>query len=150
MAQELTRGFEDDESRATPQGERFPGFELPRSNTTYTPNQFFDVCLPHCSRGVVRLVGFMIFRTFGWCDQYGNPRDEHIEVSYQDLVNLAGISRGSLRTTIDEALAANLIRVVRCGSPSQAGKSATSNAFALKWSDRKAYITRPELFDGFF
>ena len=34
----------------------FTGFALPTSNTTYVPNQYFDVCLPHYSRGVVRLV----------------------------------------------------------------------------------------------
>ena len=52
----------------------FVGFALPTSNTTYTPNQFFDVCLPHSSRGVVRLVGYLIRKTLGWCDEQGRPR----------------------------------------------------------------------------
>ena len=63
---------------------RFAGFALPTSNTTYTPNQFFDVCLPHQSRGVVRLVGYMIRKTLGWCDAHGNPQEQIIPVSYQD------------------------------------------------------------------
>ena len=53
--------------------EEFRGFELPWSNTTYTPNQFFDVCLPHCSRGAIRVVAYIIRRTLGWCD-VGDPR----------------------------------------------------------------------------
>ena len=56
----------------------FTGFASPTSNTTYTPNQFFDVCLPNHSRGVVRLVGYMIRRTLGWCDANGNPQHEEI------------------------------------------------------------------------
>jgi len=30
----------------------FQGFHPPTSNTIYTLNQFFDVCLPHSPRGV--------------------------------------------------------------------------------------------------
>ena len=56
------------------QHEPFTGFALPTSNTTYTPNQFFDVCLPHYPRGVVRLVAFMIRKTLGWCDEHGHPQ----------------------------------------------------------------------------
>src|SRR5882724_7074375 len=80
----------------------FAGFALPTSNTTYTPNQFFDVCLPHYSRGVVRLVGFMLRKTLGWCDAEGRPQAEQHAVSYSDLEN-AGISRDMIRLAIDEA-----------------------------------------------
>ena len=63
----------------------FTGFTSPTSNTTYTPNQFFDVCLPNHSRGVVRLVGYMIRKTLGWCDANGNPQHETVTFSYGDL-----------------------------------------------------------------
>ncbi len=36
----------------------FQGFAPPASNTSYTPNQFFDVCLPYSSRGCLRLVAY--------------------------------------------------------------------------------------------
>src|SRR5438046_10539701 len=80
----------------------FIGFALPTSNTTYTPNQFFDVCLPHCSRGVVRLVGYMIRQTLGWCDADGKPQQEQQALSYSDLVQ-AGISRERIHQAINEA-----------------------------------------------
>jgi hypothetical protein len=48
-------------------GAGFAGFLPPTSNTTYTPNQFSDVCLPQCSRSAIRVVGHFIRRTLGWC-----------------------------------------------------------------------------------
>ncbi len=65
----------------------FAGFLPPVSNTTSTPNQFFDVCLPHCSRSAIRVVAYFLRRTLGRggsrnssqrlnydCDFWGWPR----------------------------------------------------------------------------
>src|SRR6266704_6750578 len=82
---------------------RFAGFALPTSNTTYTPNQFFDVCLPHSSRGCVRLVSLMIRKTLGWCDEHGRPQHEQIALSYADF-ETAGISRAMIKSAVAEAL----------------------------------------------
>lgn len=68
------------------------GFHPPTSNTTYTPNQFFDVCLPNCSRGTLRLIGFMLRKTLGWCDANGNPQREQILISYNELIKYSGIA----------------------------------------------------------
>ena len=38
------------------------GFDPPSSNVTWCPNQFFDVVLPHFPRGVVRIVGYLLWR----------------------------------------------------------------------------------------
>src|SRR3954467_330559 len=81
----------------------FSGFASPTSNTTYTPNQFFDVCLPHSSRGCVRLVSLMIRKTLGWCDEHGRPQHEQIRLSYADF-EAAGISRGMIKTAAAEAI----------------------------------------------
>lgn len=136
-------------TQKTPKGD-FLGFAPPTSNTTYTPNQFFDVCLPHYSRGVVRLVAYMIRKTLGWCDANGNPQEDTILVSYQDLVNRAGISRDMIREAIDEAIAANFIRCVRKGRPKSANKPAITALYELCWHDTDEYIRDPELFQGFY
>lgn len=128
----------------------FSGFALPTSNTTYTPNQFFDVCLPHYSRGVVRLVGYMIRKTLGWCDRDGNPQDEDILVSYQDLVEHAGINRDMARQAIDEAIAGRFIRCVRQGRPNSAGLGAVTAIYQLRWDDGSEYVKDPKKFNGFF
>jgi hypothetical protein len=127
----------------------FPGFALPTSNTTYTPNQFFDVCLPHSSRGVVRLVAFMLRKTLGWCDTDGLPQAEQHTVSYADLER-AGISRDMIRQALTEAIEGHFIRCVRAPELKTAGKPGASGLYELKWDERGAYLKDPREFRGFF
>jgi len=127
----------------------FRGFRPPTSNTTYTPNQFFDVVIPHFSRGVVRIVGYLIRKTLGWCDAHGNLQEEEIEASYSDLENKAGISRDMIRNALDNGLEGNLIECVREGRPWLAHDAGQSAHYSLKWSGTP-YTTRPAEFRGFF
>jgi hypothetical protein len=76
--------------KATALKASFPGFAPPTSNTTYTPNQFFDVVLPHASRGCIRIVAYLLRKTLGWCDALGNPQREQIAVSNSELERRAG------------------------------------------------------------
>jgi len=128
----------------------FQGFRPPTSNTTYTPNQFFDVCLPHSSRGCVRLVGYMIRKTLGWCDADGNPQEEQVFVTYNQLVKHAGISRDRIRASIDEAIDRHFIRCVRAPRPSTARNSAVTGLYELRWHESGGYIKDPKAFRGFF
>lgn len=127
----------------------FAGFAALQSNTTYCPNQFFDLVLPHFSRGVVRLVGYIIFRTFAWSNRDGQPLNEQHPISYRELIEQAGISRGALRKAIEEAVQANLIQRVRQGRAASTGAVAESSVFELKWHDGE-YTTDPARFQGFF
>ncbi len=126
------------------------GFHPLTSNTTYTPNQFFDVCIPNYSRGVVRLVGFMIRKTLGWCDREGNPQESQIVVSYNELIHNAGISREMIREAIDDAIAGNFIRCVRAGQESRAGESSITALYELCWDEAGEYIKDLAKFKGFF
>lgn len=128
----------------------FAGYPRPTSNTTYTPNQFFDVVLPHSSRGVVRLVGYMLRKVLGWSNKDGTPREPQVRVSYAELIESAGISRGAIRQSIDEALDANFITCVAEGQPKLPDQDASSALFELKWDDSAEYQTDPEKFQGFF
>ena len=127
----------------------FKGFKPPTSNTTYTPNQFFDVVLPHHSRGVVRIVGFLIRKTLGWCDANGNPQEEQIEASYSDIENKAAVSRDMIRAALDDALAGHIIECLREGRPKLAHDAGQSALYSLCWS-HAAYTTKPAEFRGFF
>lgn len=129
---------------------QFRGFDPPTSNTTYTPNQFFDVCLPHRSRGAVRLVAYMIRKTLGWCDAQGNPQNEQVLISYRELSERAGIGNTMIRAAIDEAMKANLIRCVRQGNPNAAGRPAISALYELRWVRGNEYVKDPSRFQGFF
>ncbi len=127
----------------------FNGFKAPTSNTTYTPNQFFDVVIPNFSRGTVRLVGYLLRKTLGWCDANGNPQEEQIRVSYSELQKRAGISRDMIRSALDDAVLGNLIECVTEGRPKQPNDSGQSAEYQLRWSDQP-YTTRIAGFRGFF
>jgi hypothetical protein len=126
------------------------GYLPPTSNTTYTPNQFFDVVLPTSSRGVVRLVAYLIRKTLGWSDAYGRPQNSNIKISYRELERSAGIARSMLRLALDEAMAAHFIECVQEGSKDLMETPGTSALYKLKWDVRKEYITDPDDFAGFF
>jgi hypothetical protein len=128
----------------------FSGFKAPTSNTTYTPNQFFDVVIPHFSRGVVRIVAYLLRKTLGWCDANGNPQEEQIEVSYSELEERAGVSRDMIRQALDDALAGKLIECVREGRPKLAHDPGQSALYQLHWDGSPAYKVRPAEFQGFF
>jgi hypothetical protein len=129
--------------------ESFEGFAPPTSNTTYTPNQFFDVCLPHYSRGCVRLVAYLIRKTLGWCDEQGNPQSELHLVSWSDFQK-AGISRSMIRAAIDEAVRGHFIRCLRSPKGKAPGQAAQSGLYELNWDEHSEYIKDPKEFKGFF
>jgi len=128
----------------------FNGFFLPTSNTTYTPNQFFDVCLPYQSRGVVRLVGYMIRKTLGWCDAHGNPQHETVSFSYNELERHAGVSHSMIRLALDQAVAAGFIRCVRKGEASTRSMQGQTATYELQWDEGGQYVKDPKTFAGFF
>lgn len=130
--------------------DQFEGYSLPTSNTTYTPNQFFDVALPYASRGAVRLVAYMIRKTLGWSDAEGRPQEPQVHFSYRQLEQHAGIGHSMIRRAIDEAVAARFIRCIREGTVNKPGVLGTPALYELHWDERGEYITNPDTFDGFF
>jgi hypothetical protein len=98
---------------------------------------------------VVRLVGYLIYRTFAWSDRDGRPMREQHQVSYRELIEQAGISRGALAQAIEDATRAHLIRRIRSGQAARAGAAAESSVFELMWHDGE-YTADPAKFLGFF
>lgn len=128
----------------------FQGYSLPTSSTTYTPNQFFDVVLPNASRGCLRLVAFLIRKTLGWSDENGNPQNPDATISYRELIDKAGISRGAIKDAIQEALDKRFIECLRFGQPHRPEVEGFSALYSLKWDEQERYTTKPEEFDGFY
>ncbi len=133
-----------------PPGPTFRGFASPTANVTWTPNQFFDVCMRHNPLVVIRLVGFMIRKTQGWCDRHGNPQQETIRVSLSDLTRHAGISRSMIGKAVAMAIDGHFLRRVTDARASASGQSSVSAEFELCWDERSDYQKDPAKFRGFF
>jgi len=132
--------------RATP----FQGFEPLTANFVYCPNQFFDVCLPHFSRGTVRLVAYVLRETLAWLDEDGHPIEQNIRMSYSNLISKAGVSRGAIRQAVHEAIAGGFISCTVRGRPDASGQNYQSGHFALRWDTKDEYTIDPKRFRGFF
>ncbi len=141
-------------SRATtqhrPSQNAFAGFEPLTGNYVYCPNQFFDVCLAYCSRGAVRIVAYVLRQTLGWLDKQGNPLQQEFAVSYRDLIQQAGVSRGAIGPALLEAVVSGFL--IRCqqGSQHAAGQTGQSSSFQLRWDEAGDYIRQIDSFTGFF
>lgn len=97
----------------------------------------------------MRIVGYLIRKTLGWCDANGNPQEEQIEASYSELELKAGVSRDMIRSALDDALAGNVLECAREGRPKITHDAGQSALYSLRWSGA-AYTTRPAEFHGFF
>ncbi|TWT60988.1 hypothetical protein [Rubinisphaera italica] len=128
----------------------FSGFEPLNSNYVYCPNQFFDVCIPHCSRGAVRIIAYVLRQTLGWLDENGVPLRQEIQVSYSELIERAGVSRGAIGPALQEAVDAKFIRAVQRGSPKSRRNSGRSAKYSLRWDDGNIYTNDPAKFAGLF
>ena len=128
----------------------FRGFTPLDANFLYCPNQFLDVCLPNHSRSVIRLVAFILDQTLGWLDRHGNPISQNIIVSYRQLIESAGISRGSIRKAIDDAISAGFIDCTSIGKPSSHGETGRKGSFSLRWDHRSEYQKDEKQFQGFY
>ena len=124
------------------------GFDPPSSNVTWCPNQFFDVVLPHFPRGVVRLVGYLLWQTLAWNDEHGQPRRTRHRVSWETLGPRAQVSRGALGEAIRLALAARLLRPVAAEDGVLPGR-VLPETLELRWHDGP-YTRSPSEFRGFF
>ncbi len=128
----------------------FDGFEPPSANFIYCPNQFFDVCIPNQPQTVVRLVAYIIDKTLGWLDDDGNPIEQDIAVSYADLITKAGISRGAVRSAIDDAVSGGFIICAATGRPNSDGVSSQKAQYRLRWNCDDGYSTDAARFRGFY
>jgi hypothetical protein len=128
----------------------FRGFEPLDANYVYCPNQFLDVCLPNCSRGAVRIVAYLLRQTLGWLDEQGNPRQQDIVVTYNDLINKAGVSRGAISAALNEAVAGGFIERCQEASARSAGTAGQSAVYRLRWDATGKYTKQSERFAGFY
>jgi hypothetical protein len=128
----------------------FPGFTPLDANYLYCPNQFFDLCLTSKSRGVVRVVSYVLRQTLGWLNSDGEPISQDIQVSYKDLIEKAGVSKGAIPKALQQAAALSFIECTREGWAKRNGGPGQSAQFRLRWDERPLYLKSFTEFNGFY
>ena len=129
---------------------RFPGFPALRANVTFVPIQFFTHVVPHCSRGTVRVVGYVLRQILGWVDCDGNPTRDRLELSYRELVEKAGVSRDSIGPALDEAIEKKFLTCLRDPAPDISGKRGQSGLYGIRWDETGPYTNDSQGFKGFY
>ncbi|MHB1457380.1 MAG: hypothetical protein ACYC0V_10750 [Armatimonadota bacterium] len=128
----------------------FPGYPAPTSNYTYTPNQYFDVLLPHFSRGAVRLSAYIIRKSLGWCDQHSKPQEAQVYITHNIAIREANVGRDAVRLALDELIKGRIIVCLKeprvCTSAQDTGEG---GLYMLRWDKTKQYTRNPEKFQGF-
>ncbi len=128
----------------------FAGFEPITANYLYCPNQFFDICMKSNSRGMVRIVAYILRQTIGWLDKDGLPINDKIKVSYRDLIEKAGVSRGAIGPALQRAVASGFIECVIAGNSKSAGQSSQTAEYSMRWDESGAYQKTFTGFEGFY
>jgi len=129
----------------------FEGFKPLTANFIYCPNQFFEVCLRHYSRGVVRLVGYMLRKTLGYLDKNGNPVRQDIQIPYSAISKYAGVSTRAIPKALEDAESGGFILCVTPGVANSRGQRGQAAEYRLRWSSEDdAYTDDPQQFGGFY
>ena len=129
---------------------QFAGFPDFRSNVTFVPIQFFTVAIPHSSRGAVRVVGYVLRKLLGWVDAQGNPKQEQLRFTYDELVQAAGVSRNLVAEVLAEVQAGHFLRCIRPVSGHRARRQTREGVFELCWDTAEDHCThKPKDFRGF-
>lgn len=139
------------ESLSASKDPSFAGYENLQSNYVYTPNQFFDVVVPHSDRGVLRIVGYLIRRQLGYITPQGEIQEPVIGVSHRELVSKSKVSSGALTPALRKAIDLNFIEEIRPGRANSKGSKGEKALYALKW-DKSADHYEKDIheFQGFW
>lgn len=130
--------------------EVFRGFEPLKSNYVYCPNQFFDICLKSNSRGMVRIVAYILRQTLGWLDENGQPINQTVRVTYRDLIQKAGVSRGAIGKALKLAVASGFLDCCVAAKTNKQSQSSQTAEYTLRWDRNVDYATAFSNFEGFF
>lgn len=149
MVEEIPQSQASEGDSSTP--ELFEGFEPITANFLYCPNQFFDVCLSQCNnRGTVRIVAYVLRQTLGWVDKKGDPIEQNVTVSYEDLIRKAGVSNGAISSAATEAVALGFLRCLQAPTPHARRQPGQCGVYELCWDREGKYITDLRSFRGFY
>lgn len=99
---------------------------------------------------MVRIVAYVLRQTIGWLDKDGMPINQQIKVTYRELIEKAGVSRGAIGPAIQRAVAMGFIECRVEGNSKSAGQSSQTAEYAIRWDESGEYAKTFEQFNGFY
>ena len=88
---------------------------------------------------MVRIVAYILRQTIGWLDKDGMPINQQIKVSYRDLIEKAGVSRGAIGPAIQRAVAMGFIECRIEGKSKTEGQTSQTAEYAIRWDEGGDY-----------
>lgn len=95
-------------------------------------------------------MAYILRQTLGWLDVNGKPLQQDIVVSYRDLIQRAGVSRGAISPALKEAVDSGFLVCRKQGSAKSVGDHGQSGAYTLRWNSESVYTTQLQEFSGFY
>lgn len=129
---------------------KFQGFEYPEANSVFCPNEFFDIGIPSLNGPQLKILGYFIRRTLGWRDEDGNPIEDEVLITSNELSKKAGVGERHVKPSLQLLEKLGFISCVQKPSKSIAGKSAQSGMYALQNAPQGSLYTADlDQFKGF-
>ncbi len=138
-----------DEDRYTDKSEEFKGFFLQptyldqagqtRLGRKNIPNIFFDYLIKNENRGVIRVVGTLIWYSIDWGK--GGERKQPVRKSLRELVDLTQLDKSSVVRALDEAERKGYVERIERGVFDLSGnqKDALPTLYGIRWTTDYTY-----------
>jgi hypothetical protein len=137
-----------DEAQYSDQPEQFHGFYLQptyldRSGQTRLgrkniPNVFFDYLVRNENRGVIRVVGTLLWYSIDWGK--GGERKQPVKKSLRDLVELTRLDKSSVVRALDEAEKKRYVERIEKGVFDLSGEQRSSTTvYGIHWTNEYTY-----------
>jgi hypothetical protein len=137
-----------EEQRYTDDLEEFAGFFLQPTYLDHSgqtrlgrkniPNIFFDHLVRKESRGVIRVVGTLLWYSIDWGK--GGERKQPVKKSLRDLVELTQLDKSSVVRALDEAEQKGYVERLERGVFDLSGqKQSSSTVYGIRWTNEYTY-----------
>ena len=137
-----------DDTNYTDDPEEFQGFYLHQSyvdgdgqnriGRKNIPNIFFDYLIRNENRGLIRVVGTLLWYSIDWSK--AGERRRPVKKSLRDLVELTQLFKGSVVRALNEAEAKGYVERIERGVFDLSGrKESSTTVYGIKWTSEYTY-----------
>lgn len=130
----------------------FSGFKHFVANFIEVPNEFFDIALRLLNGPSLKVLGYLLYRTFGWKDEHGNPiYCDEVTITSSELSTSAGVGERHVNRSLKTLIQYNFIECIREPRKATKGRRALSGIYKVKYAPLGTPYTKDVAhFRGFY